>query len=77
MKSENGLGLSLEEVYKAIDVSDVLVIAFPHLSGRLLFDIRTRPGEPPLIRTVPPVRGPDGPFAYLRSARPGPADPER
>jgi hypothetical protein len=77
MKSENGLGLSLEEVYKAIDVSDVLVIALPHLSGRLLFDVRTRPGDPPLIRTVPPVRGPDERFAYLRSARPGLADPER
>lgn len=77
MKSENGLGLSLEEVYKAVDVSDVLVIAFPHLTGRLLFDVRTRPGESPLIRSVPPVRSPDERFAYLRSVRPGLADPER
>jgi hypothetical protein len=77
MRSENGLGLTLDEVYQAVDVSDVLIIAFPHLTGRLLFDVRTRPGEPPVIRSVPPVRSPDERFAYLRKLRPGLADPER
>jgi hypothetical protein len=77
MKSENGLSLTLDEVYKAVDISDVLLIAFPHLTGRLLFDVRTRPGDKPVIRSVPPVRGPDERFAYLRNLRPGYADPER
>jgi hypothetical protein len=77
MKSENGLSLSLDEVYKAVDISDVLLIAFPHLTGRLLFDVRTRPDDGPVIRSVPPVRGPDERFAYLRRLRPGLPDPER
>jgi hypothetical protein len=77
MKGENGLTLKLEEVYQAVDISDVLLIAFPHLAGRLLFDVRTRPGESPIIRSVPPVRGPEERFAYLRALRPGMADPER
>src|SRR6476469_7289911 len=75
MKSENGLSLKLDEVYQAVDISDVLIIALPHLTGRLLFDIRTRPGENPIIRSVPPVRGPDERFAYLRIFRHGTADP--
>jgi hypothetical protein len=77
MKSENGLSLKLDEVYHAVEISDVLLIAFPHLTARLLFDVRTRPGEGPIIRSVPPVRGPDERFAYLRRLRPGMADPER
>lgn len=77
MKSENGLGLELPEVYKAIDLSEVLVISLPHLTNRLLFDVRVRDGQGPLIRLAPPVRSPEERFAYLRRLRPSFSDPEK
>lgn len=55
----------------------MLVIGFPHLVNRLLFDVRTRSGEGPVIRLVPPVRKPEERFAYLRALRPGLGDPEK
>ena len=77
MKSENGLGLELPEVFKAIDLSEVLVMSLPHLSNRLLFDVRVRAGQGPIVRLVPPVRSPEERFAYLRRLRPGVGDPEK
>jgi hypothetical protein len=77
VRSDNGSSLELAEVRKAIDLSDVLVLGFLHLSSRLLFDVRTGPREAPLIRFVPPVRTPEERFAHLRGLRPGLNDPQK
>lgn len=77
MRSENGIALELAEVHQAIGLSDVLVLSFPHLASRLLFDVRTGGGAGPLIRFVPPVRTPQERIAHLRTLRPGLGDPEK
>ncbi len=76
MHAENGLSLSLTEVFEAIGKSDVLVLGFLHIAPRILFDTRSGPDKP-LFRMVPPARTPEERFAHLRKLRPGLSDPER
>jgi hypothetical protein len=76
MKSENGLNLNLDDVFRAIETCDVMVLGFSHLAPRVLFDTRQGSGGP-LFRMVRQVSTPAERFAQLRKLRPGLSDPER
>jgi len=76
VRGENGLSLDLPEAFDAIAGADVVVLGFPHLQPRVLFDLRPGFGTP-FIRLVPPARTAEERIGQLRRLRPGVPDPER
>jgi len=69
-------GIDLEEMGRVIDAADVLLIRFHVLPQRLLLDMRTAGGHPPLVQLVQPVGSPEERYRFLERVRPGLPPPE-
>ena len=69
-------GIDLDEMGRVIDEADVLIIRFHVLPERLLLDMRTDGGHPPLIQLVAPVASPEERYRYLSRVRPDMPLPE-
>jgi hypothetical protein len=63
-------GIDIEEMGRVFDEADVVVVRFHVISQRLLIDARSAPGDPPLIRLVPPASSAEERYRYLRQERP-------
>jgi hypothetical protein len=70
-------GIDIEEMGRVFDEADVVVVRFHVISQRLLIDARTAPGDPPLIRLVPPASSAEERYRYLQNERPGMPLPEQ
>ena len=70
-------GVDLEEVYKVIDVADVLVVRFHIIQKRLLIDFRTKPTVQPLIALVPRADSVEDRFRSIKRMRPELPVPEK
>lgn len=64
-------GVDIEEMARVIDEANVIVVRFHVIAQRLLLDMRTAPGDPPLVRLVPPVNSAEERYRYLQRERPG------
>jgi hypothetical protein len=69
-------GLDLDEMGRVFDEAEVVVVRFHVISERLLIDARSAPGDPPLVRLVPPVNSAEERYRYLQRERPGLPLPE-
>mgnify|MGYP005838909643 FL=1 len=74
---EPDYGIDLDEVHKVVDTADVLVVRFALIQRRLLVDARTREGEGPLVRVVPPAASIEERFKSIKQLRPRFPVPER
>ena len=63
-------GVDIEEMGRVFDTADVIVVRFHVIPERLLMDMRVGPGDPPLIRLVPPVSSAEECYRYLQEQRP-------
>lgn len=64
-------GVDIEEMARVIDEADVVVVRFHVIAQRLLLDLRSGPGDPPLVRLVPPANSAEERYHYLQRERPG------
>jgi hypothetical protein len=69
--AEPDFGVDIEEMARVIDEADVIVVRFHVIAQRLLLDLRAAPGDPPLVRLVPPVNSAEERYRYLQRERPG------
>jgi hypothetical protein len=67
---ESDFGIDIDEMARVIDEADVIVVRFHVIAQRLLLDMRAAPGDPPLIRLVPPVNNAEERYRYLQRERP-------
>lgn len=74
---DSDYGLDLDDLARAIDESEVLVVRFQIIPDRLLIDVRPDEGSPPRIDLVPPVESPEERYRYLEQSRPGVPLPEQ
>jgi len=74
---EQDFGLDLEEVARAIDTAEVLIVRFRLIEPRLLLDLRTWPGEGPLVRLVPRASSVEERFRSVKELRPAFPLPDR
>ncbi len=70
-------GVDLDEVYKVIDASDVLVVRFHIVPKRLLVDFRTRPDTGPYVGMVNPASSVEERFRAIKELRPEFPQPEK
>ncbi len=70
-------GVDLDEVFKVIDSSDVLVVRFHILQKRLLVDFRTKVGVGPFLAVVPRAESVEDRFRSIKRLRPEFGFPER
>lgn len=70
-------GVDLEEVFKVIDASEVLVVRFHLIQKRLLVDFRIRTGVGPFIGVVPRAESVEDRFRSIKKLRPDFAFPEK
>ena len=61
---------------RVFDEAEVVVVRFHVISQRLLIDARSAPGDPPMVRLVPPVTSAEERYRYLQRERPGLPLPE-
>jgi hypothetical protein len=64
-------GIDIEEMGRVFDEAEVVVVRFHVIPQRLLIDARAAPGDPPLIRLVPPASSAEERYRYLQRERPG------
>ena len=76
MENED-IGVDINELIAAINVSEVLVMRFPLIEKRLLLDSRTSGSERPLLKVVNRVNSAEERFRDLRRLRPRFPAPER
>jgi hypothetical protein len=70
-------GVDLDEVFKTIDASEVLIVRFHLIEKRLLADFRTKQGNGPLVAVVPRVESVEDRFRSIKRLRPEFPVPER
>lgn len=70
-------GVDLDEVFKVIDSSDVLVVRFHIIQPRLLVDFRTRTGVSPFMAVVPRAESVEDRFRAIKKLRPELPFPEK
>ena len=70
-------GVDLDEVFRVIDSSDVLVVRFHMIQKRLLADFRTKPGVGPFLAVVPRAESVEYRFRTIKRMRPDFAFPEK
>jgi hypothetical protein len=70
-------GVDLEEVFRIIDVADVVVIRFHLIEPRLLVDFRTKQGVRPFLRIVPRAESVEDRFRSIKRLRPQFPFPEK
>lgn len=70
-------GVDLEQVFRAIDSADVLVVRFHLIDRRLLVDFRTTREIGPMIRVVPRAESIEDRFRSIKRMRPEFPMPER
>jgi hypothetical protein len=70
-------GVDLGEVFEIIDAAEVLIVRFHLIRRRLLIDFRARPGQPPIIKLVPPAESIEERFRSIKQLRPDFAVPEK
>lgn len=68
--ADSDFGVDIEEMGRVFDEADVVVVRFHVIAQRLLLDMRVAPGDPPLIRLVPPVNSAEERYRYLQAERP-------
>ena len=71
MFTENGIEIDPEHVNYVLNNADVLTIAFPLFSERLLFDTRTQGSEGPMVAIVEPVASVQERYHWLGQHRGG------
>ncbi|MBM4416176.1 MAG: hypothetical protein FJ035_08045 [Chloroflexi bacterium] len=69
-------GIDLDETGRVFDQAEVVVVRFHLIPQRLLIDARSAPGDPPMVRLVPPVTSAEERYRYLQRERPGLPLPE-
>lgn len=74
--ADSDFGVDIEEMGHVFDEADVVVVRFHVIAQRLLLDMRVAPGDPPLIRLVPPVSSAEERYRYLQAERPRMSLPE-
>ena len=67
---DSDFGVDIEEMGRVFDEADVVVVRFHVIAQRLLLDMRAEPGDPPLVRLVPPVSSAEERYRYLQAERP-------
>jgi hypothetical protein len=70
-------GVDLEEVYRVIETSEVLIVRFHMIGKRLLVDFRTGPGTQPLVAVVPRAESVEDRFRSIKKMRPDLPFPEK
>ncbi len=70
-------GVDLDEVFKLIDSSDVLVVRFHIVQKRLLVDFRTKPGVGPFAAIVARAESVEDRFRSIKRLRPEFGFPEK
>ncbi|MEO8540457.1 MAG: hypothetical protein ABI577_12015 [bacterium] len=70
-------GVDLEQVFRAIDSADVLVVRFHLIDKRLLIDFRTSKNTGPMIKVVPRAESIEDRFRSIKRMRPEFPMPER
>src|SRR5438046_711160 len=73
---DSDFGIDLEEMSRVFDEADVVIVRFHVIAQRLLVDMRAAPGDPPMIRLVPPVNNAEERYRYLQQERPRMSLPE-
>lgn len=70
-------GVDLEDVFKVIDASEVLVVRFHIIQKRLLIDFRVKQGVPPFLALVPRAESVEDRFRSIKRLRPQFGFPEK
>ncbi len=70
-------GVDLEQVFRAIDSADVLVVRFHLIDRRLLVDFRTSKDVGPLVKVVPRAESIEDRFRSIKRLSPQFPMPER
>lgn len=77
MDMDNLISINLEQVTRAVDAAEVLVVGFTLFPERLLVDTRWSGYDPPLIKVAAPVSSVEERLKELHELRPRFPDPER
>ncbi len=70
-------GVDLDQVFRAIDSAEVLVVRFHLIDKRLLVDFRTSKSSGPIIKIVPRAESIEDRFRSIKRLRPELPIPER
>lgn len=70
-------GVDLDEIFEIISSCEVLIVRFHIFRKRLLVDFRSRPGQPPIMRVVPPAESIEERFRSIKEMRPDFGMPEK
>lgn len=77
MDMDNFISINLQQVTRAVEAADVLIVGFTLFPERLLADTRWSSYDPPMIKVVAPVASVEERLVELRELRPRFPDPER
>ena len=74
---DNGLAVDFDQMARAVDDGDVIVVGFEMTAKRLVIDLRADDHSPPLLEIAEPLSGAHERNSWLSERRPGVALPEK
>ncbi len=74
---DNDFNVDLDDIIAALRGHDVVLVRFVTVPRRLLFDFRSTPVDPPLVRVVDPLPSIEARYQHLRGLRPRFGEPRR